>query len=126
LLTVQGDDLASCLQRRRRELGLAQPDAGKAIGVCKTSIWNWEHGCAQPEDWLYPSIIEFLGREPWPEPETLGEHLRAERRRRGMTLSAAAGLMGVAHSSLSNWEKGSSLPSKSLRIRVTAFLAKAI
>jgi DNA-binding transcriptional regulator YiaG len=126
LLADQGDDLASCLRRRRRELGLFQPDAAEVIGVCKASIWNWENGRAEPEDWLYPSIIQFLGREPWREPQTLAERLRAERRRRGITIYTAAGLMGVAHGALANWEAGASQPSKPNRKRVDSFLARTI
>jgi transcriptional regulator with XRE-family HTH domain len=126
LLADQGHDLASCLRRRRRELGLFQPDAANAIGVCKASIWNWENGRGEPEDRLFPSIIKFLGREPWPEPRTLGECLRAERRRRGMTIEAAAGLMGVAHGALANWENGASQPSKPNQKRIDAFLAGAV
>jgi DNA-binding transcriptional regulator YiaG len=126
LLADQGHDLASCLRRRRRELGLFQPGAAKVIGVCKASIWNWENGRAEPEDWLYPSIIKFLDREPWREPQTLAERLLAERRRRGMTICATAGLMGVSHGALSSWENGASQPSKPNRKRTDAFLARTI
>ena len=125
LAADQGNDLASCLRRRRRELGLFQPDAAWAIGVCKASVWQWENGRAEPEDSFYPSIIAFLGREPWPEPQTLTERLRAERRRRGMTVRDAARAMGVAHGSVSNWENGATTPGPRGRERVNDFLAPA-
>jgi transcriptional regulator with XRE-family HTH domain len=115
-------DLASCLRRRRKELGLFQPEAGKLIGVCKSSIWSWENNRAEPEDWLHPSIIRFLGREPWPQPKTLAERLRAARRRRGMSIQAAARLMRVAHGALANWENGDAMPSHRNRARVDNFL----
>jgi transcriptional regulator with XRE-family HTH domain len=118
-----GSDLASCLRRRRKELGLFQPEAGKLIGVCKASIWSWENNRAEPEDWLYPSIIRFLGREPWPQAKTLAERLRAARRRRGMSIKAAARLMGVAHGALANWENGDAMPGRRNRARVDKFLA---
>lgn len=126
-LTVNlGDDLGSCLRQRRRELGLSQPDAAKAIGVCKASIWNWENGRAEPDDSLLPAIIAFLGREPWPEPQTLAARLRAERRRRGMTIRDAARVMKVAHGSLSNWERGVTTPVNANRMPVTAFLSGTV
>lgn len=126
LLADQGDDVASCLRYRRRELGLTQQDAAKAIGVCKASIWQWENGRADPEDSFYPNIIAFLGREPWPEPQTLAERLRAERRRRGLTIRDAARTMGIAHGSVSNWESGATMPGKRSRERVCDFLAGAV
>lgn len=122
LAADQGDDLASCLRRRRRQLGLSQPDAARAIGVCKASVWQWENGRATPEDSLYPNVIAFLGREPWPEPVTLGERLRVQRRRRGLTVKAAARVMGVAHGSVSNWENGATFPNQESRNRSPIFL----
>ena len=107
-------------------MGLLQPDAAQVIGVCKASIWQWENGRAEPEDRYYPSIIAFLGREPWPEPQTLAERLRAERRRRGMTARDAARAMGVAHGSVSSWESGATAPGKRDRKQVSDFLARPI
>ena len=43
-----------------------------------------------------------------------------------MTIYAAAGLMGVAHGALANWENSTSQPSKANRKRVEAFLARTI
>lgn len=46
-------------------------------------------------DRFYLALIAFLGYEPWSEPETLGERLKAERRRRGLAVSRAAALHGL-------------------------------
>jgi DNA-binding transcriptional regulator YiaG len=43
-----------------------------------------------------------------------------------MTIYAAAGLMGVAHGALENWEKSASQPSTANRKRLEAFLARTI
>jgi transcriptional regulator with XRE-family HTH domain len=110
------------LRRRRKALGLFQAQAAQALGVCQASVWNWENEKAEPEDKLFPAIIRFLGYEPWPTPLTLPERLRAERRRRGISMEAAAELMGVAHGALANWESGLSQPSASNRKRMETFL----
>src|SRR5258708_4005171 len=65
-----GDDLPSQLRRRRKSLGILQREAAQMMGVCKDAAIKWERGFVQPEDRLYPAIIAFLGRPPWPEPRT--------------------------------------------------------
>ena len=124
LLVGADDDLARHLRRHRKELGIFQSDAGRIMGVCKASVWNWENRRAEPEDYLYPAIIRFLGREPWPEPQTLAEHLRAERKRRGITIQAAAMLMKVSHGALANWEDGTANPNQINLAGVIAFLGQ--
>ena len=57
-------------------------------------------------DRFYPALIGFLGCEPWPEPQTLGQRLQAERRRRGLTIDRAAALLGVDEGTLGRWETG--------------------
>jgi transcriptional regulator with XRE-family HTH domain len=118
-----GDDLASCLRRRRRELGLLQSGASARIGVCTASVWNWENGQADPEDCFYPAIIKFLGREPWPEPATFVERLRAQRRRLGLTVKAAAELIGIGKSTLASWEQNGVEPGLLNREKADAFLS---
>jgi hypothetical protein len=86
----QGDALGAQLRRRRRELGHRRIDAAQVIGTsCKSIMW-WEHNERQPLDRSWPAIIAYLGREPWPEPRTLGARLLAERRRRGLFIFEAA------------------------------------
>jgi transcriptional regulator with XRE-family HTH domain len=66
---------------------------------------KWEAGVT-PMIERFPAIIAFLGFEPWGEATTLPDRLRAERRRRGVTIDQAAGLLGVDASTLWWWENG--------------------
>lgn len=117
-----GDSVGMHLRRMRKALGLFQAQAAEMLGVCKASVWNWENEKSEPEDQLFPAIIRFLGYEPWSSPKTLPERLRAERRRRGISIKVAAELMDVAHGALANWENKVSQPGAFNRRRVEAFL----
>jgi len=122
VVVAPGDSVGAHVRRRRKALGLFQSQAAEVLGVCKASVWNWENEKGEPEDRLFPAIIQFLGYEPWSTPVTLPERLRAERRRRGISMEAAAELMGLAHSALANWESGAAHPNAHNRVRVRAFL----
>jgi len=100
------DPISSLIRSRRRELSLSQEQAAAAIGVNTWTVLLWEQGRYAPAPRVYPSFIRFLGREPWPEPRTIGERLQAERLRRGLTRKQLAGVLGVDLGSISNWEGG--------------------
>jgi DNA-binding XRE family transcriptional regulator len=72
-------------------------------------MW-WERDARVPPEPSWPSIIAYLGREPWRRPETLAERLRAERRRRGLFISEAAAIAGVDETTFAWWESGRRLP----------------
>ena len=59
--------------RRRIDLALLQSEVAKRIGVCETTVWNWEKGGLEPEIRHLPAIICFLGYDPRPDAQTLGE-----------------------------------------------------
>lgn len=122
--TFEGDSLGIQLRRRRRELGLRRTDAAERLGVSwKTLMW-WEHDEREPSDRFYPAIIRYLGGEPWPVPETLGERLRAKRRRSGLSIDRAAVLMGVDEGTLGRWERGEWMPRLGVaKAKIAAFLA---
>jgi transcriptional regulator with XRE-family HTH domain len=106
----QGDSLGAQLRRRRRELGHRRVDAAQLIGTSCTSLNWWERDEREPLDRFWPAIIRYLGREPWPEPQSLGERLSAERRRRGLAIFEAAQLMGVDEGTWWWWESGQRTP----------------
>ncbi|WP_425262588.1 helix-turn-helix domain-containing protein [Sphingobium cyanobacteriorum] len=97
--------LAASLRRVRRERGLFQREVAVLMGVSHTSVLDWEQG-KEPEVRMYPRIIQFLGFEPWPEPQTLAEQLLAERRRRGRSMRRAALAIGVDEGTWRRWETG--------------------
>lgn len=100
------EPIGSLIRARRRELGTSQEEAADAIGVNTSTVLLWEQGRYAPTPRFYPSLIRFLGREPWPEPRTIGERLQAERLRRGLTRKQLAAMLDVDLGSISNWEGG--------------------
>ena len=110
--TDEGDSLGARLRRRRRELGLAQQDAAALLGADSKSVMWWERGERVPLVSAYPAIIAYLGYEPWPEPQTLGAALLAERRRRGVETRKAADLARVDEGTWRRWERGQWKPTR--------------
>lgn len=125
VVALSGDDLPSRLRRRRKELGLHQPEAAALLGISKASMWQWEMGIAVPEDRYYPAIICFLGYEPWPEPRTDGERFRAERLRRGLSINQAARLVHLAFDTVALFEKDKRRLSPANRTKLDAFMTGA-
>ena len=103
---VASEPIGNLIRARRHELGSSQEEAADAIGVNTWTVLFWEQGQYAPTPRFYPSLIRFLGREPWPEPRTIGERLQAERLRRGLTRRQLAGLLDVDLGSISKWENG--------------------
>jgi transcriptional regulator with XRE-family HTH domain len=64
----------------------------------------------------WPTIIEFLGRDPTPEPRTLGERLLAYRRRCGLNRKALATALAVDEATLWTWENDMRMPEKQRHI----------
>ena len=109
-LVEQGDTLGAQLRRRRRELGHRRIDAARLIGIDPKSLMRWERDAREPREPSWPSVIAYLGREPWRTPETLAQRLLAERRRRGLFISEAAAIAGVDETTFWWWESGRRLP----------------
>ncbi len=114
--------IGQLLVHRRKEASITQADAASRIGVDAATLLSWEQGKRQPSERFYPSLIRYLGREPWPEPSTLGERLRAERLRRGLSFEQMAGLIRVDRGSIAKWESGAAPKHKLSREKVEAFL----
>ena len=105
LAAFQGENLGARIRRRRHELKLDRIAAGKMLGASEATVMWWERDHA-PVVGAYPAIIRFLGYEPWPKPQTLAEALLAERRRRGLSIKAAARSAGVDDGTWRKWERG--------------------
>jgi DNA-binding XRE family transcriptional regulator len=76
------------------------------MGVQDFTLIKWEQDAAEPYVTYYPAIIEFLGYEPWPEPKTLGERIRAARHRNGLTFREAASHYDIDDGTLLKCEHG--------------------
>ena len=70
------------LRKRRLDLRLLQREAAGQIGVDTATITNWELGQTTPALCWMPNVIQFLGYDPEPEPETVGQSLKCYRQLR--------------------------------------------
>lgn len=96
--------LGEHLRKRRLELGLWQRDLRIRFKLEKEAYANWEKDRCYPAMRHWPGIIEFLGRDPNPEPRALGERLLAIRRRHGLSRKALAVAFAVDEGTLWRWE----------------------
>ncbi|WP_206740775.1 helix-turn-helix transcriptional regulator [Euryhalocaulis sp.] len=82
--------LGEQIRRRRRQLGLRQKDVAEQLGVNIWTVGNWEKGVCGPQIEHWPRLIDFLGRDPFRQPRSLGEHVRREMRMRGLSYKTFA------------------------------------
>lgn len=110
--------LGDHIRRRRLELDLLQKDVAEKIGTHVQTVCNWERSDTSPAlSWL-PGIIRFLGYDPRPMPQEIGQRLRHHRQRRGQSQKELAAVLGIDPSILSWWERGEREPTGELRNRV--------
>jgi ribosome-binding protein aMBF1 (putative translation factor) len=83
---------------------------------------NWEKNRTEPAITCYPAILAFLGYDPTPKPETIGEHIKARRRALGWTIEKTAESLDVDPTALGNWEHGDTVLVREHRTRLAAFL----
>ena len=121
-----GHSVGARLKRRRLELGLKQVEVAERLRVSEFTVLGWEVRGREPGDRHYPAIIAFLGNEPWPEPQTLGERLRAERLRRGLSKREAARIIGTDEECVRMWETGAWKPTSRTIPKLSGFLGLAI
>lgn len=110
------------VRKRRLDLGLLQREVALRIGVDKTTVYNWEAGTASPRRQALPAVIRFLDYDPTEIGFTLGERLRATRRRLGLSHADLAQRLGVDPSTVVDWEQGGNRPNRRCRDRIAEFL----
>lgn len=110
------------IRRRRRELGLTLRAARKDLGVSPYTLANWEKGKTAPVIIHMPGILQFLGYDPFPTPETLAERMLAKRRVMGWTIEEAARQFGVDEGTWSDWESTGHVPWRRFLIVLEAML----
>ncbi|HEX4295494.1 MAG TPA: helix-turn-helix domain-containing protein, partial [Rhizomicrobium sp.] len=98
--------LGEHLFKRRFELGLIRRQAALRLLVSPDTVLLWEHGRATPTVRYYPAILRFLGYDPFPEPKTLPERIARHRQRLGLSIEAAAKILGVDEGTFGRWESG--------------------
>jgi transcriptional regulator with XRE-family HTH domain len=86
--------LGGHLKKRRRQLGLLQREAAIRLGVSTETVVNWENGRTGPVAAQFRPVVVFLGYDPTPKPQTLGERLEAKQRSLGVSLAQVARYLG--------------------------------
>ena len=94
--------LGGHLKKRRRELDLLQREVAERMDIGTDTYANWEKGKTEPVAAQFRPVVEFLGYDPTPAPETLAERLKAKRRQLGVTFSQVARYFG--------WDEGTLTP----------------
>jgi len=72
---------------------------------------------------VFPRIIEFLGYDPYPAPQSLGERLAAIRKSLGMPRVRPAEMIGIDEGTLLRIERGKPIAGGKCGARATNFLA---
>jgi len=94
------------IKRRRLELGLFQRQVAERLGVDECTVTNWEKHRTEPQLYLIPRIIEFLGYYPEPtDPKTLGEELLQYRKSCGVSQKELARWIGIDPTTLGRVER---------------------
>jgi transcriptional regulator with XRE-family HTH domain len=97
------------------DLGLLQKEVAEQIGVDKTTIYHWERQRTAPEIRFITPIIEFLGHDPLPQPESFAEKLKTYRLKQGLSQEKLAFKLGIDPGTVRHWERGEHKPSPRYR-----------
>jgi transcriptional regulator with XRE-family HTH domain len=113
--------LGEQVRKKRLDLQLKREQVAEQLGVSCETLTNWEMGHREPQPEFIPSIIHFLGYDPFPKPSSFGEKLSQERLRRGLSRRGLGALVRVDKARLGRWEEGRSKPSLVVASRVASF-----
>ena len=117
--------LGDHVRKKRLKMGLMQKEVAK-LGVNTWTILNWEKGHTEPPIVSIPIIVQFLGYDPFPQPETLPQRLLAKRREMGWSIKDAAEAVGVDPGTWRNWERGQTILYRNHRALVAQFLGLSV
>ncbi len=118
--------LGDHIRKRRLDLGLLQRQVAEKIGVDALTLGNWERQRTKPEIRFIARIIEFLGYDPFPEPESFPEKLKTYRMKLGLSQKKLAIKLGIDPATLGGWEKGRHKPiTKYLKLLNQIFIKKS-
>ncbi len=99
---------------------MTQRRLAKLLGVHPATVSNWESGATSPELRLLPRVLDYLGRDPRPEPEpdVLGALLRRARTAAGISIEELARTWSVDPTTIWKWEHGRNRPEIRHRARI--------
>lgn len=99
--------LGAHIRRQRLDLGLPQRILAERWRVTRATVAGWELGRCQPSIRHWPLVVDFLGCcDPTGTTASLGERLRALRRRHGWTQSELAAQAGLDEGTVIDLEAG--------------------
>ncbi|MEO0471104.1 MAG: helix-turn-helix transcriptional regulator [Bacteroidota bacterium] len=102
-LQTVGDHLRAI----RLDRNLRQHQVAEIIGVSGCTINFWENNIHTPRAQYWGNIIAFLGYDPaYIEGNSLAVVLQNYRRQHGLSVQALGGQLGVAGSTICDWEQG--------------------
>jgi len=96
--------LGEHLRKRRLDLHLVQREVADIFGVNESTIQNWEVGSHSVSLSAWPTVLEFLGYDPRPSGQTLGEKLRLHRESLGLPAADLAREWCVDPSTVTRYE----------------------
>ena len=79
------------------------------MGVCGITVLNWEKCKSDPRFGDIPTILQFLGYDPFPPATTLSERLLAYRRSKGLSFAATAHRLNLDPATWAGWEAGEAI-----------------
>ena len=90
--------------------------------MTESTVTNWELTRTLPALRFIPRILRFLGYNPLPPGQGLGEQLLSARRSPGLSRTAAARILRVDPATLWRWESGKRTPGGTFLERIEGFL----
>ena len=94
------------LRKARIDRGLWQEHVADELGVSVSTICNWEGNHTSVATRHLPQVVAFLGYDPRLETGELGDRIRMQRERQGLSRVALADKLGLNASTVTAWERG--------------------
>ncbi|HZH03069.1 MAG TPA: helix-turn-helix domain-containing protein [Myxococcaceae bacterium] len=107
-LATPGDHIRAA----RLDRGLVQAAVAKQLQVSESTVNNWERGRTEPDLRLWPRLLAWLGYNPEPPGQTLGQRVARRRRELGWTQEELAARLGTDEGSVQAWEAGQTTPNE--------------
>ena len=84
------------LRYTRAKRGLSQRQAAPMLGISLDALKDWEMDRALPLARQFPRVVEFIGYDPLPAPQTIGEAWKRKRFWLGLTAEEMCQHLGVS------------------------------
>ena len=89
---------------------MRQKAVAERLGLDECTVGNWEKDRTYPAVRYLPRLIEYLGYDPFPPPQSLGERLWAKRWASELSRKRLVALIGIDDGTIQRYEHGLWLP----------------